>query len=96
MVFILKWQAVVLRFVNMFQKKFKMQPVQQLMALQKKKKLKTVAGSSNNEVANAISASAQEQNNEVMAQQGDALSLEALEDWIASFTVEEIDRKNYA
>jgi len=51
--------AVVLRFVNMFQKKFKMQPVQQLMALQKKK-LKTVAGSSNNEVANAISASAQE------------------------------------
>jgi hypothetical protein len=58
------------------------------------KKLKTVAGSSNNEVTNAISASAQEQNNEVMAQQGDALSLEALEDWIASFTVEEIDRKN--
>jgi len=45
---------------------------------------------------NAISASAQEQNNEVMAQQGDALSLEALEYWIASFTVEEIDRKNYA
>jgi len=59
------------------------------------KKLKTVAGSSNNEVTNAISASAQEQNNEVMAQQGDALSLEELEYWIASFAVEEIDRKNF-
>jgi hypothetical protein len=29
-----------------------------------------------------------------MAQQVGALSLEALEYWIASFTVEEIDRKN--
>jgi disease resistance protein RPS2 len=55
------------------------------------KKRKTAAGSSNNEVINPISASAQEQNNEVMAQQGDALSHEALEDWIASFTVEEIE-----
>ncbi|KAI5554467.1 hypothetical protein BDE02_19G015200 [Populus trichocarpa] len=55
------------------------------------KKRKTAAGSSNNEVINPISASAQEQNNEVMAQQGDALSHEALEDWIASFTVAEIE-----
>jgi hypothetical protein len=31
-----------------------------------------------------------------MAQQGDALSLEALEYWIASFAVEEIDRKNFS
>jgi hypothetical protein len=41
------------------------------------KKLKTVAGSSNNEVTNAISTSSQEQNNEVIhveiAQQGEAV-----------------------
>jgi disease resistance protein RPS2 len=37
------------------------------------KKLKTVAGSSNNEVTNTVLASVQEQNNdEVMAQEGDA------------------------
>ena len=60
------------------------------------KKLKTVAGSINNEVTHVISASAQEQNNEGMAQQGDALSLESFKYWIASFTVEEFDRKNYA
>jgi disease resistance protein RPS2 len=42
-----------------------------------KKKMKTVAGSSNNEVPNAISTSSQEQNNEVIhveiAQQGEAV-----------------------
>ncbi|KAG5223378.1 disease resistance protein [Salix suchowensis] len=46
------------------------------------KKLKTVAGLSNNEVTNAISSSAQEQNNVDMAQQQEDLSLE---DWMASF-----------
>jgi len=63
------------------------------------KKLKTVAGSSNNEVTNAISASAQQQNNEMMmaqqqnnemmmAQQREDLSLE---DWMASITVEDME-----
>jgi len=56
-----------------------------------KKKLKTVAGSSNDEVTNAISASAQEQNNEVMAQQEDALSFGASGHWLSSITDEEIE-----
>ncbi|KAI5557782.1 hypothetical protein BDE02_18G126500 [Populus trichocarpa] len=54
-----------------------------------KKKHKATAGSSNNEVTNAISASAQEQNNKVMAQQGEALSDQDFEEWIASIPVEE-------
>ena len=68
-----------------------MQPLQQLMVLQKrkeKKKLKTVAGSSNDEVTNAISASAQEQNSEVMAKQEDVLSFGASGHWLSSITEE--------
>ena len=70
-----------------------MQPLQQLMVLQKrkKKKLLTVAGSSNDEVTNAVSASAQEQNSEVMAQQEDVLSFGASGHWLSSITDEEIE-----
>ncbi|KAG5223818.1 disease resistance protein [Salix suchowensis] len=52
-----------------------------------KKKLKTRAGSSNNKVTNAISASAQEQNNAMMMAhpQQDFL----LDDWMASITAED-------
>jgi disease resistance protein RPS2 len=53
------------------------------------KKLKPVAGSSNDEVTNAISASAQQQNNEMMmAHQREDLSLE---DWMASITDEDME-----
>jgi len=55
------------------------------------KKLKTAAGSSNNEVSNPISASAQEQNNEVMSQEGDALFVGEREHWLSSFTDEDIE-----
>ena len=59
------------------------------------KKLKTVAGSGSNEANNAISASAQEQNNEgrhvEMAQQGEAFSPGALEEWVDSITDKEIE-----
>jgi len=58
---------------------------------EKKKKLKTVAGSSNDEATNAISASAQEQNSEVMAQQEDVLSFGASGHWLSSITDEEIE-----
>ncbi|KAI9215736.1 hypothetical protein POPTR_T046051v4 [Populus trichocarpa] len=59
------------------------------------KTLKTVAGSSNNEVTNAIAASAQEQNSEVirveMAQQGEAFYPGTLEDWMDSIIDNEIE-----
>jgi hypothetical protein len=60
------------------------------MTLQKKK-LKTVAGSSNNEVTNTVLASVQEQNNdEVMAQEGDAPFVGEPERW-RSFTDEDFE-----
>jgi len=56
---------------------------------------KNEAGSSNNEVTNAISAPAKEQNNEVMhldmAQQEEAFSPGALERWMDSITDQEIE-----
>ncbi|XP_034916851.2 probable disease resistance protein At4g27220 [Populus alba] len=59
------------------------------------KKLKTVAGSGSNDAINAISASAQEQNNEgrhvEMAQQGEAFSPGELEEWVDSITDKEIE-----
>ena len=56
------------------------------------KKLKTIAGSSNNEVTNTILASVQEQNNdEVMAQEGDALFVGEPEHWLTSFTDEDFE-----
>ena len=71
-----------------------MQPVQLLMAIQKKRN-KNEAGSSNNEVTNAISAPAKEQNNEVMhldmAQQEEAFSPGALERWMDSIADQEIE-----
>nr|XP_034919469.1 probable disease resistance protein At4g27220 [Populus alba] len=57
--------------------------------------LKTVAGSGSNDASNAISASAQEQNNEgrhvEMTQQGEAFSPGALEEWVDSITDKEIE-----
>ena len=56
------------------------------------KKLKIVAGSSSNEVTNTILASVQEQNNdEVMAQEGDALFVGEPELWLTSFPDEDFE-----
>jgi disease resistance protein RPS2 len=59
------------------------------------KRNKNEAGSSNNEVTNAISVPAKEQNNEVMhldmAQQEEAFSPGALERWMDSITDQEIE-----